>query len=296
MASKETVINEDFLDGDEDNHDDPSSLLSKSSNSNGRDEVKEIQNVQKKENNRILLWRVLLSFALLATGVVVTVTTYMALVNEEQNKFVDAVRKFKWPVLCLFFCSTSAQLIFLSPKIPYFQFEQFSRTVADAAIEKQQAIRDGVHSFSNIVTSSALAANATWPLFALPDIEVHMMDLFQSTGTEVASVANIVMDKDKAVWEDFVVEGHESWLEEAHMHHTGNMDSFSPVGFSPNVTALTAKGFVPQNRSDFYVPVWSYSPPYVTWLYYCIVRATTTTHTSIIVMSDLSITSFWMPI
>ena len=56
-----------------------------------RDELKEIYNVQKQENKRISLWRILLVLAICGTGIVVTVATYKSLVREETSKFEDAV-------------------------------------------------------------------------------------------------------------------------------------------------------------------------------------------------------------
>ena len=142
------------------------------------------------------------------------------------------------------------------------QFDQFSRTVASAAMEKQQIIRDSVHTFTNIVTSSAVAANATWPLYALPDVEVHWKDLFKTTGMESGALANVVMDKDKAEWEEFAKGGHEAWVKEAHLYNKGNLESLTPVGYFTSITASDGLGGLTlQNRSEFYVPTWSYSPP-----------------------------------
>ena len=56
-----------------------------------RDEVKEILKYSQKETKRVQTWRLLVTLALVATGVVVTMTTYRSLVDQEENNFEDAV-------------------------------------------------------------------------------------------------------------------------------------------------------------------------------------------------------------
>ena len=134
--------------------------------------------------------------------------------------------------------------------------------MADAAVEKQENIKHGLRSFANSVTSAAMAANATWPFFILPDIEVHWRDMLDSTNMEVAAIGNVVMNKDRKAYEDFVTEGHEKWMAEAHMYANGNLERFEPVNYFPFITTLSAEnGIVPQVERDICVPLLSYSPP-----------------------------------
>ena len=57
------------------------------------------------------------------------------------------------------------------------QFEQFSRTVTNAAIEQQIRIQHGLKSFENSMTSSALSTNSVWPFFVMPNFEQHARDV-----------------------------------------------------------------------------------------------------------------------
>ena len=62
-----------------------------STESQGRDEVKEILKLSRKETKRVQTWRLLVTLALLATGIIVTSTTYRSLVAQEEANFEDAV-------------------------------------------------------------------------------------------------------------------------------------------------------------------------------------------------------------
>ena len=59
--------------------------------SSDRDEVKEIERRSKKQTKRIQLWRVLVTFGLVATGVAVSASTYLLLLNQEEENFTNAV-------------------------------------------------------------------------------------------------------------------------------------------------------------------------------------------------------------
>jgi hypothetical protein len=50
-------------------------------------------NIAQKESNRVQVWRTVLSLMLVATAAVVIVTTYLFLVQNEENEFQAAVRR-----------------------------------------------------------------------------------------------------------------------------------------------------------------------------------------------------------
>ena len=56
-----------------------------------RDEILEIRKQSSKETTRVRIWRVLVTLALLATAVAVTATTYILLVNQEDENFRNVV-------------------------------------------------------------------------------------------------------------------------------------------------------------------------------------------------------------
>ena len=57
-----------------------------------RDEVKEVQKMSQKDTNFVVFWRFLVTIMLLITAVVVTLTTYRFLLNEQTEDFETAVR------------------------------------------------------------------------------------------------------------------------------------------------------------------------------------------------------------
>ena len=79
-----------------------------------RNEVEEIHNVQRKDTNRIRVWRLVLTLALLSTGILVTVTTYRSLVEEETSKFRDAVSVVDEVVVAEFYSPFRALFDFLT--------------------------------------------------------------------------------------------------------------------------------------------------------------------------------------
>lgn len=56
-----------------------------------RDEVKEVKELAKKETNRVRLWRFVVTGALLATSLAVTLVSFRFLQKEESAKFHTAV-------------------------------------------------------------------------------------------------------------------------------------------------------------------------------------------------------------
>ena len=56
-----------------------------------RDEVKEIELRSKKQTKRIRLWRLLVTVGLAATGIAVSASTYLLLLNQEEENFTNAV-------------------------------------------------------------------------------------------------------------------------------------------------------------------------------------------------------------
>ena len=83
-------------------------------------EVLEIHKKTQKENIQVNIWRLLVTLMLLGTAVAVTLTTYHFLATEEYSNFELA-------------------------------YEQFARTVGDAAVSQQLHLRNSISSFSNVI-------------------------------------------------------------------------------------------------------------------------------------------------
>ena len=147
--------------GHHDHDDDASSSFSSSysetgSLSSSRDEVKQIRDMSKKDTFRVKTWRLAVTVLLLGTAVAVTATTYHLLNQEEYKNFEIAVSfasvtPHAWPgklhmlahpmIVCLFCLH-----------LPHTQYDQFSRTVADSAIEQQRNLRNSLESLATAVS------------------------------------------------------------------------------------------------------------------------------------------------
>lgn len=141
------------------------------------------------------------------------------------------------------------------------QFQQFSRTVADAEIQQRQNIREACEALSDIVTSSATAANATWPFYTLPDFESYAYHHRVQTNTELTTVLNVVDLEDFDDWVDYSIANYEDQVKEGHLINAGNLDRLTEVAYQPTITRLTAEGIIPEIERPSYNVVWSYSPP-----------------------------------
>ena len=71
---------------------DPSRSTMNGTEEDGRDEVKEVQKMSQKDTNYVVFWRFVVTLMLLVTALVVTMTTYRFLLNEQTEDFETAVR------------------------------------------------------------------------------------------------------------------------------------------------------------------------------------------------------------
>jgi len=77
-----------------DNDDLADMTFTESSNlSEERDEIQEIRKQSQRETAQVRVWRIMVTLALLATAVAVTVTTYILLVNQEDENFRNVVSR-----------------------------------------------------------------------------------------------------------------------------------------------------------------------------------------------------------
>ena len=65
-----------------------------------------------------------------------------------------------------------------------FQFEQFARTVGDAAVDHQRRMLQAFVGFAVHISSTAQDVNATWPFFRIPHFELHAAQVRLQSGVE----------------------------------------------------------------------------------------------------------------
>jgi hypothetical protein len=143
----------------------------------------------------------------------------------------------------------------------YLQFEQFSRTVGDNAVNQQKIIREAYVTFCHFFSQSAQGENATWPFYSLPNYEFHARNIIKIQGTETLDVFQYIKDEDADAALEYVNNHYEQWVTEGHLNRYGNLDRLNPVKYHPYFTVETLDGKVQdiENRSDHYA-IWQASP------------------------------------
>lgn len=194
-----------------------------------RDEIKEVERMSSKDTSRLQKWRIVVTLVLLMTALAVTLTSYNVLRQERTDTFETA-------------------------------FEQFSRTVADAALEQRTDIRQAYISFANSLTAGAIETNATWPFYNMPSFELHAQDMLLQSRTEVVMIAHVVTHEQRPKYEAWATEHYEQMVNDAHMIRSGNLDRLSPVAYQPYITQLTAEGLILDINRTEYAPIWGYAP------------------------------------
>jgi hypothetical protein len=141
------------------------------------------------------------------------------------------------------------------------QFAQFSRTVGDNAVNQQKIIRDAYITFCNFYSQSAYDVNATWPMYSLPNFELHASNIVKIQGTELLLIMQRIKDEDATDALEYVNNHYENWTIEGHLTRYGNLDRLNPVDYHPYFTLLTPEGRIPDpiNRSVHY-GMWQFSP------------------------------------
>ncbi|CAB9501451.1 Receptor-type guanylate cyclase gcy [Seminavis robusta] len=201
-----------------------------------RDEVKEVLKMSEKDTRRVQLWRLAATFALLLTAFAVTYTTYRFLKREETNNFETA-------------------------------FEQFSRTLGDAAIGQQQDLRDGIESYTDFISMHARGTNQTWPYIYIEGFEVYARDYLNQAHCEMTSFFPKVYPDLRDAYINWANEHVQSWIWESHMIQKGSFERLVDItgnkSYHPYIAKPIGPGqFVPDiNRSDYYLPSWHLSPP-----------------------------------
>ena len=115
--------------------------------------------------------------------------------------------------------------------------------------------------FANLVSSSAYEANATWPMFRIPNFELHARQVRLLSGSEVIGCSSLVDSSDGDEYLKFVNTNYEASLNEAHITLYGNLDRLAPIGYTPNFTVFTPDGIVPDTVTrQLRAPTWQISP------------------------------------
>jgi hypothetical protein len=125
-----------------------------------RDEVQEVREMSSGDTRRIQVWRFVVTGCLLITGAAITLTTHKFLVDEQESNFETAVSGmivlyksnesfFVFVVKLGYICFSLSTPRFL---LTFSQFEQFSRTIGDAAVSLSRFCQHQTNAFSPSTT------------------------------------------------------------------------------------------------------------------------------------------------
>ncbi|CAB9505736.1 Receptor-type guanylate cyclase gcy [Seminavis robusta] len=201
-----------------------------------RDEKKEVYKMSAKDTRRVRLWRFVVTAALLITALVVTLTTYRFLKNEETSNFEVA-------------------------------FEQFSRTLADAALEEQTNICAALRSLASTISSQAVAANVSdnWPNVKVKMFGLHAQHAMDQAKVEFMSWTPRVSAEQYDSYIEFATANYKELIDEGHMFQYGDLSHISKdPRFSrppPFIGAIGPEGFGPDKPREVYWPSQLNSPP-----------------------------------
>ncbi|CAB9516338.1 Receptor-type guanylate cyclase gcy [Seminavis robusta] len=202
-----------------------------------RDEILEVRKQSHRETARVRMWRILVTLALLATAVAVTVTTYVLLVDREDQNFRNV-------------------------------FDQFSRTVGDAAIEQQANLREALRMMADSMAllGAAHSVNGTspWPYFIPEHYEQLALDFKLIARAEFISMQNYVTHEQRDSYIDFITPRYQDFVQDAHMIAYGNLDNLNndTSKYQPYIAQKLKNGsFVPEEDHPYYFARNVQSPP-----------------------------------
>lgn len=116
--------------------------------------------------------------------------------------------------------------------------------MGDATVDQQRRMRQEYVSFANLVSSAAYRENATWPMYRVPNFELHAAQVRLQSGSEVFGIQSIVEQQYGDQYLEFVTANYEDSLREGHQTLYGNLDRLIPVGYNNNFTTIGRDGKV----------------------------------------------------
>jgi hypothetical protein len=138
-------------------------------------------------------------------------------------------------------------------------------------VDQQQRMRDALTGFANHISSSARQENATWPMYRLPDFELHAGSRRLEAGVEIVVFSPNVEPKDVEEYLEFVTANYEDVVNEAHMIRYGNTNRLNPVGYTPNFQLVGPTGYFPDPQSrQFRGPIWQLSPRKLFFMFFSV--------------------------
>jgi hypothetical protein len=206
-----------------------------------KDQVKEVQEMAKRETKTMRAWKFVVSLTVLVTAIVVSTGTYIFLEGDEQSSFKES-------------------------------YYSFANTIGDASEVHTHNLFSTMRSFSNAISASAIATNSEFPFVTVPTFEVLAESARQQSGTELLIFTPKVEVGEVTRWNEYAT-ANEGWYEESKQLAVSSGESTSvlsdfaagdPLPFLYEVTRGDENGnpsVIPAVSNPPFYPVWQISPP-----------------------------------
>ena len=130
-------------------------------------------------------------------------------------------------------------------------------------MEQQRTMRLSLIAFARFFSQSAYDVGAPWPLYLLPNFELHARSVLQQTGNELLSINQFIKQEDEAVALEFANNNFVNWTAESHLIRYGNLDQMpnSTEMYHPYFTIAKNGTFVRDTEQrDKRTAMWQFCP------------------------------------
>ena len=143
------------------------------------------------------------------------------------------------------------------------QFEQFSRTLGDAAVEQQLKIRSSFQALATSLRSQAEAANQVWPKVDTINFQEIAVSAIESSGVETFVLAPYVQKEAATEYLEWAAENYIESSQRNYLQYHGTLE-----GLDTNQSNYLGHMWSPQGdpleNNSFVAPAWSIQPPIFT--------------------------------
>jgi hypothetical protein len=204
-----------------------------------KDQVKEVEEMAKRETKNMRAWKCVVTFTVLATAIFVSTGTCFFLKGDEHDSFEDS-------------------------------YYSFASTIGDATEVNTHTLFSAMRDFSNTISAAAIATNSEFPFVTVPTFEVLAGAARRQAGAALISFNPKVELDEVTLWNEYAI-ANEAWYEESKQLAVSSGESnsvlsdFAPGGPLPFIytTVIDENGNPsrgPPRNPPFY-PIWQVSPP-----------------------------------
>eukprot|EP00525_Craspedostauros_australis_P009498 CAMPEP_0198134480 /NCGR_PEP_ID=MMETSP1442-20131203/60099_1 /TAXON_ID= /ORGANISM="Craspedostauros australis, Strain CCMP3328" /LENGTH=367 /DNA_ID=CAMNT_0043795625 /DNA_START=765 /DNA_END=1865 /DNA_ORIENTATION=+ len=197
------------------------------------DEVQEIRDVARRDTRSVRCWRWIVTGALLATAVALSLTTYKLLDNE-QTSIMEAT------------------------------YRSVTQSLEDNALGHVGRLQLACKTLADSMSIYVESTNQTWPFVTMPSFQTHVDNFLQMSQMEfIGAFHRVEPGDEEEEWEKYASERYEKMVEDWHVGRYGNTNRLKPVGYNPDVYSIDPT--LSPDRPGSRFPSWEFGPPPFTY-------------------------------